>query len=144
MNNTKTTTTTTSSTNTSTVSLNMAGTIPIEVSLSQRKQAEQVVSLTDRAKKYLLDVAGDGYVTLGVKGGGCSGLTYVWGQTDTTKHDHIQWSDPVDEILLLDPKSEMYVKGSVIDYIEKLGGSYLSISNPMKTAGCGCGSSFSV
>ena len=140
MNNTKNTTTSTitdsTSTSTSTITLTMVDSISIP--------KEQAVSLTDRAKKYLLDVAGDGYVTLGVTGGGCSGLTYVWGQTDTTKHEHIQWSDPVDGILLLDPKSEMYVKGSVIDYIEKLGGSYLSISNPLKTAGCGCGSSFSV
>ena len=40
--------------------------------------------------------------------------------------------------------SELYVMGSEIDYVEELGGSYLTISNPMQTSSCGCGASFSV
>ena len=102
------------------------------------------VRLTERAKEYMSSVSGGGYITLGVKGGGCSGFEYVWGQTDTTEHERIQWSKPVEGILLLDPMSEIYVMGSEIDYVEELGGSYLTIRNPMQTSSCGCGASFSV
>ena len=68
----------------------------------------------------------------------------MWGQTDTREHERIKWSEPVEGILLLDPMSEIYVMGSEIDYIEELGGSYLTIRNPMQSSSCGCGSSFSV
>ena len=81
---------------------------------------------------------------LGVKGGGCSGFEYVWGQSDSAVHERIQWSKPVEGILLLDPMSEIYVMGSEIDYVEELGGSFLTIRNPMQTSSCGCGASFSV
>ena len=36
------------------------------------------------------------------------------------------------------------VQGSVVDYVTELGGSYLSIKNPMSTSSCGCGESFGV
>ena len=113
-------------------------------SLNMVGATKQPVSLTGKAVDYMKTVAGGGYVTLGVKGGGCSGLTYVWGQTDTREHERIKWSEPVEGILLLDPMSEIYVMGSEIDYIEELGGSYLTIRNPMQSSSCGCGSSFSV
>jgi iron-sulfur cluster assembly accessory protein len=102
------------------------------------------VSLTKSAKDYMDKVAAGGYVTLGVKGGGCSGLQYVWGQSETTQHENIKWSAPIEGVLLLDPMSELYVMGSEIDYVEELGGSYLTIKNPMQATSCGCGSSFGV
>ena len=37
-----------------------------------------MIKLTDNAKEYLNSIANGDYVTLGVKGGGCSGFTYVW------------------------------------------------------------------
>jgi iron-sulfur cluster insertion protein len=38
----------------------------------------------------------------------------------------------------------MYVLGSVIDYVEELGGSFLAIKNPTAKSSCGCGESFAV
>ena len=38
----------------------------------------RMITITDKAKEYLDQVRNDDYVTLGVKGGGCSGFTYVW------------------------------------------------------------------
>ena len=46
--------------------------------------------------------------------------------------------------LLIDPIAEMYIFGSEVDYITELGGSYLSVTNPTATSGCGCGESFGV
>ena len=83
-------------------------------------------------------ISNGGYVTLGVKGGGCSGFQYVWGLSETKDNEVI------DNILLLDPMAIMYVIGSKIDYITELGGSYLAVVNPKATAQCGCGESFSV
>ena len=79
-----------------------------------------------------------------VTGGGCSGFQYVWGLSKETADEDINWSDPIDDVLLLDPIAEMYVIGSKIDYVEELGGSFLKIVNPTATTMCGCGESFGV
>ena len=84
------------------------------------------------------------YVTLGLKNGGCSGFTYVWGLSSDEGIKDVEWSDPIDGTLLLDPIAEMYILGSEVDYITELGGSYLSVKNPTATSGCGCGESFGV
>jgi len=98
-----------------------------------------MVTITEKAKEYMESVSNGGYVTLGVKGGGCSGFQYTWGLSETKTNDEI-----IDNILLLDPMAIMYVIGSKIDYITELGGSYLAVVNPKATAQCGCGESFSV
>ena len=84
-------------------------------------------------------VSNGGYVTLGVKGGGCSGFQYVWGLSETKNGDEI-----IDNILLLDHMAIMYVIGSKIDYVTELGGSFLTVVNPTATSQCGCGESFGV
>ena len=101
-----------------------------------------LLTITDTAKKYLKSVSNGDYVTLGVKGGGCSGFQYVW---DFKKNwPDVKWSDPIDDVLVLDPLAEMYVLGSEIDYVTELGGSYLAVKNPTSTSSCGCGESFGV
>ena len=97
-----------------------------------------MITITEKAKEYMQSVSNGGYVTLAVKGGGCSGFQYVWGLSETKDNEVI------DNILLLDPMAIMYVIGSQIDYITELGGSYLAVVNPKATAQCGCGESFSV
>ena len=101
-----------------------------------------MVTLTDNARDYMRRVSDGQYVTLGVKGGGCSGFQYVWGLSEETTHEQIQWSEPIDDILLLDSVAEMYVVGAEIDYVEELGNSSLKIVNPKATSTCGCGESF--
>jgi iron-sulfur cluster insertion protein len=100
------------------------------------------VVITDKAKEYLKSVSNGDYVTLGVKGGGCSGFQYVW---DFKKNwPDVVWSDPIDDVLVLDPLAEMYVLGSEIDYVTELGGSFLAVKNPTASSSCGCGESFGV
>ena len=107
-----------------------------------------MLTLTNKAIEYMSAILkskpkGE-YVTLGVKGGGCAGFTYVWGLTTDEGIEHVEWSKPINGVLVLDPLAEMYVFGSEIDYITELGGSYLSLKNPQSTSSCGCGESFGV
>jgi|TARA_Y100000296_G_scaffold52906_1_gene60526 iron-sulfur cluster assembly accessory protein len=99
-----------------------------------------VVIITDKAKKYMQEVSKGGYVTLVVKGGGCSGFQYVWGLSSEIKGD----DDVIDDILIVDSLTIMYVIGSTIDYVTELGGNFLTVINPIATAQCGCGESFSI
>ena len=102
-----------------------------------------MITVTDKAKEYMKSVLINGdKVTLGVKGGGCSGFQYVWGLRND--RPDVTWSDPIDEVLVLDPLAELYVVGSEVDYITELGGSYLTVKNPTSTSSCGCGESFGV
>ena len=101
-----------------------------------------MIEVTEAAVDYLNKVRGDDLVTLGVKGGGCSGFQYVWDFKE--KWPDVQWSEPYSECLVLDPMAEMHIAGCTIDYVEELGGSYLKIINPNATASCGCGESFAI
>ena len=102
-----------------------------------------MITLTDEAKKYMRSVIMNGdKVSLAVKSGGCSGFEYVWGLMND--HPEVKWSDPIDDVLVVDPLAELYLMGSEVDYVTELGGSYLAIKNPMQTSSCGCGESFGV
>jgi len=101
-----------------------------------------MVTITENAKDYMKSVSNGGYVTLAVKGGGCSGFQYVWDFANNWPD--VNWSEPIDDVLVVDPMAEMYIIGSEIDYVNELGGSYLKIVNPVQTSSCGCGSSFGV
>ena len=106
-----------------------------------------MVIITEKAKEYMQSVSNGGYVTLAVKGGGCSGFQYVWGLSETKDAELKRPGTAdgvIDDILLLDPLAIMYVIGSTIDYVTELGGSFLTVVNPMATAQCGCGESFAV
>ena len=105
-----------------------------------------MIQVTESAQEYLTDVLkdknNDDYVTLGVKGGGCSGFTYIWDFKQNWPN--VNWSDPIEGVLVLDPMAEMYVAGCTVDYVKELGGSYLKVVNPNASASCGCGESFAV
>ena len=102
-----------------------------------------MITVTDRAKKYMKSVIMNGdYVSLSVKGGGCSGMQYVWDLKNNLPD--VTWSAPIEDVLVVDPLAELYVMGSEVDYVTELGGSYLAIKNPMQTSSCGCGESFGV
>ena len=107
-----------------------------------------MVTVTDKAIEYMKAVIADNapgeYVTLGVRGGGCAGCQYMWGLTNDNGIEHVKWSNPIENVLVLDPLAEMYVLGSTVDYITELGGSFLALTNPQSTSSCGCGESFGI
>tara|TARA_Y100001963_G_scaffold150385_1_gene231415 strand:- start:5685 stop:6008 length:324 start_codon:yes stop_codon:yes gene_type:complete len=107
-----------------------------------------MVTVTDKAIEYMKTVIDShspgAYITLGVKGGGCAGFQYIWGLTSDDGIEHVKWSKPIEDVLVLDPLAEMYVLGSTVDYITELGGSFLALTNPQSTSSCGCGESFGI
>ncbi len=80
---------------------------------------------------------------LSVEGGGCSGFQYKFDLADAADgDDSVSETDGVQ--LVVDPISLDLVGGSVVDFVESLGGAAFKVENPQAAAGCGCGSSFGI
>ena len=80
---------------------------------------------------------------LSVEGGGCSGFQYRFGLADAPESDDaVVEKDGVK--LVVDSMSLDLVRGCTIDFVDNLGGAAFKVENPNATAGCGCGTSFSV
>ena len=78
-----------------------------------------------------------------VTGGGCSGFQYKFDLADAPDaDDSVSETDGVK--LVVDPVSLDLVSGSVVDFVESLGGAAFRVENPQAAAGCGCGSSFGI
>jgi len=81
---------------------------------------------------------------LGVRGGGCSGASYVIEFADRIRdRDHVFEFDGGLKVVV-DPKSLVYLRGSVLDYEVKLMSHGFKFQNPNEKKGCGCGESFSI
>ena len=84
---------------------------------------------------------------MGVRNGGCSGLSYVM---DFSTEEDIQDDDEIDEYTkenikcVVDAKSMLYLYGLELDYSEELIGGGFKFYNPNAEEACGCGSSFGV
>ncbi len=80
---------------------------------------------------------------VGVKGGGCSGFSYVLDLTETQRENDEEWV--VEGIhVICDPKSVLYLEGTEIDFRDEIMGRGFVFNNPNATTTCGCGSSFAV
>ncbi len=80
---------------------------------------------------------------VGVKGGGCSGFSYLLDLTETQKDTDeafVQHGITV----VCDPKSLLYLSGTTVDFRDELSQRGFVFQNPNATTSCGCGSSFSV
>ena len=78
-----------------------------------------------------------------VTGGGCSGFQYGFTFDDEIRNeDHVVERDGVK--VVVDETSLGLMGGAEIDFVEDLIGASFQIRNPMASASCGCGSSFSV
>jgi len=101
------------------------------------------MNITDAAWKHISRIVPEGKaLRIGVRGGGCSGLSYVF-QLDTEREkDLVLESNGIK--VYVDPKSDVYLKDVTLDYEETLMRQGFNIVNPHVVKSCGCGSSFSV
>ena len=105
-----------------------------------------VVGLTDNAVteiKRLQQVQGteEQPFRLGVKGGGCSGLSYTMNfDNDVAAEDNVYEFGGVK--VVVDPKSAIYLKGTTLDYTKDLVMTGFTFINPNAEKSCGCGESF--
>lgn len=109
-----------------------------------------MIKVSDIAKKKILGLmeeegynpASD-YVRVGVKSGGCSGLTYEL-KFDKTLLEEDKLFEDNDVRILVDKKSLLYLVGTVLEYSGGLNGTGFVFNNPNAQRTCGCGESFSL
>ena len=82
------------------------------------------------------------HLRVGVKGGGCSGLSYVLGFDDKQENDETYETDGIQYIM--NPAHGLYLFGMQIDWAEGLNARGFTFSNPNASKTCGCGTSFSL
>ena len=107
------------------------------------------VILTDTAAKEIHKIIKDQELDaskvrlrVGVKGGGCSGFSYLLDLTESQK-DTDEAFEQHGITIICDPKSLIYLSGVNIDFKDEIMGRGFVFNNPNATSTCGCGSSFS-
>jgi iron-sulfur cluster assembly protein len=110
---------------------------------------ENEIKITPKAVNEIKNIMSENSVPqnyglrVGVKGGGCSGLTYSLGfDPEATEADTIIESEGVK--LFVDGKSLFYLTGTTLDFSDGLNGKGFIFNNPNASKTCGCGESFGV
>ena len=108
----------------------------------------QIIKLSDNAATRIKEIMSNAKensigVRVGVKSGGCAGMSYIMEYTNKV--------NPNDEVIedkgvkvFIDPTAVMYLLGTEIDYKKEEFASTFVVKNPNETERCGCGESFKV
>lgn len=83
------------------------------------------------------------YLRVKITGGGCNGLSYKMKFVTEPKRGDIMVRSAGAEVLV-DTKSALYLKGTHLDYSDKMVGGGFKFSNPNAKSSCSCGESFSI
>lgn len=108
-----------------------------------------MITVSENAKNQAVklmhdDNAPDGsFIRVGVKGGGCSGLTYDMSFDHVINEDDKIFEDKEVKIVC-DKKSILYLAGTELDFSGGLNGKGFVFKNPNANRTCGCGESFSL
>jgi iron-sulfur cluster assembly protein len=119
-----------------------------ETQMATPRPKLQVMRLSDAAARRIQDVIGKADrpiagVRVGVKNGGCAGMSYTMEYAETV--------NPLDEVvedrgvrLLIDPKAVLFLLGTEMDFkVDKLSSGFV-FKNPNQTSACGCGESVAI
>jgi iron-sulfur cluster assembly protein len=110
-----------------------------------------MITVSEKALNHVINLMMESGITpdshhlrVGVKGGGCSGLSYVMDFDNT-----IESTDETVEIdgglkVVIDRKSVLYLYGTELDYSDGLNGKGFQWGNPNASRTCGCGESFAL
>jgi iron-sulfur cluster assembly accessory protein len=105
------------------------------------------ITVTDRAANRIAEItaneAASPVLRVSVEGGGCSGFQYKFDLVGNQAQDDLV-IERNGAIVVIDPVSVQYMEGAQIDFVDDLIGASFKITNPVATASCGCGTSFSI
>lgn len=105
---------------------------PIQLSDRAASEIKKIMATKDIPEGFSLRV--------GVRGGGCSGMSYILGFDKLREHDT---SFEIEGITVyMDKRHGLYLMGTVVDYHDGLNARGFTFENPNATKTCGCGSSF--
>lgn len=108
-----------------------------------------MIKVSDNASKQVAklkqfdEMSQDSFIRVGVKSGGCSGLSYDL-KFDTELKEGDQVFEDNNVKIVVEKKSLLYLAGTVLEYEGGLNGKGFSFNNPNATRTCGCGESFAV
>ena len=112
-----------------------------------REGNETLIAVTQHAGKKLQSLiereSQGSYLRVKITGGGCNGLSYKMKFAETAKRGDILVRSSGVEVLV-DTKSALYLRGTQLDFSDKMIGGGFKFSNPNATSSCSCGESFSV
>jgi iron-sulfur cluster assembly protein len=112
----------------------MNQTAPVRLTEGAIREIKRLMAAPDFDRSQLL--------RLGVKGGGCSGLSYVLGFDQPKEND---LSFEIDEIpCIMEKPHQLYLMGMEVDWEEGLNNRGFTFTNPNASSTCGCGTSFAV
>lgn len=110
----------------------------------------EIFTITEAAEKQLKKlmsedekVTQEHFIRVGVKGGGCSGLSYELA-FDNLEQDGDNVFETNDIKVRIDKKSFLYLFGTELDFTDGLNGKGFQFVNPNATRTCGCGESFAI
>ena len=108
----------------------------------------EVIKLSDNAARRIKEIMQSANssaigVRVGVKTGGCAGMSYIMEYAENIKPNEEVIEDKGVKVLI-DPKAIMYLLGTEMDYKKEKFSSQFVFINPNETERCGCGESFKV
>jgi iron-sulfur cluster assembly accessory protein len=105
------------------------------------------VTMTESAARRIAEIASGEPSTpilrVSVEGGGCSGFQYKFDLIAEGNADDLV-IEKSGATVVIDPVSVQYMEGAEIDFVDDLIGAAFKINNPVATASCGCGTSFTI
>ena len=108
------------------------------------------ITLSETAAKEIKSIieqqqlpAGQTRLRVGVRGGGCSGFSYLLDLTEEQPGEADEAMESHGVAIVCDAKSLLYLDGTEIDFRDEVMGRGFVFKNPNATSSCGCGSSFS-
>jgi iron-sulfur cluster assembly protein len=123
--------------------MSTATALPEGVRLGDTRLIQLSEAAVEKAAALRAREAGGEYLRIGISGGGCNGLSYKMKFVDRTRKGDIAVRF-ADLLVLVDSKSALYLKGTVLDYSDALVAGGFKFSNPNAKASCSCGESFSL
>ena len=109
-------------------------TAPVQLSPGAQAEIKKIINAPDYDQSRVLRI--------GVKGGGCSGMSYVLGFDERQPADELYEVDGIPYII--NPGHAIYLFGMLVDWQDGLNARGFTFTNPNASKTCGCGSSFAV